>query len=97
MNDNDTIKLHKAIEGLKVGYTKYKQKYKAISNILHEKLYFKIDGLKLRKNRLTRLLNNSTDPKRKQEIQAFLKIISEEIEDLESIYEMCVETENNTH
>ncbi len=93
MNDNDAIKLHKAIKGLKVGYTKYKRKYKAISNILHEKLYFKINGLKLRKNRLTRLLNNSTDPERKREIQAFLKIISKEIEDLESIYEMCVEAE----
>lgn len=91
MNNNDIIKLCKEKEGLKVGYEKYKRKYKAIRNILHRKLYFKIDGLKIQRNHFMMRLKDSTNTEERREIQAILRVISKEIEDLELIYEMCVE------
>jgi hypothetical protein len=91
MNNNDILKLCKEKEGLKVGYEKYKRKYKSIRNILHRKLYFKIDGLKIQRNHFMFRLKESTDTAERREIQAILRVISNEINDLELIYEMCVE------
>ena len=49
MNTNEIIKLYKEKEGLKLGYEKYKRRYKSVNKILQTKLYYKIDGLKVQK------------------------------------------------
>ena len=92
MNTNDLISLMKEKESLKLQYHNYKRKYKALNRVLRGKLYYRIEYLKgLYVNYTERLRRDDTPPEVKEAIRVMLKFLSQERQELEAIYEMCVE------
>lgn len=92
MNTNDIISIMKEKENLKLQYHNYKRKYKALNRVLRGKLYYRIQYLKsLYVNYAERLRRDDTPPEVKESIRVMLKFISQEKQELEAIYEMCVE------
>lgn len=91
MNTNEIIKLCREKEGLKLGYEKYKRKYKAMNNILQNKLYYKILGLKVQEGQLLHRLSYLHSEEERKTTQALLNFVTREKEELETIYEMCLE------
>lgn len=92
MNNNDLISIMKEKESLKLQYHNYKRKYKALNRVLRGKLYLRITYLKsLYVNYAERLRRNTDSPEVKDSIRVMMKFISEEKQELEAIYEMCLE------
>ena len=92
MNANDLIPLMKEKENLKLQYHNYKRKYKALNRVLRGKLYYRIEYLKgLYVTYAERLRKEDTTPEVKEAIRVMMKFLSQERQELEAIYEMCVE------
>ena len=90
--DNDAIiKLCKEKEGLKLGYEKYKHKYKKLRNIVRDKLSYKIDGLKTQERQFLFRLKNTQSEQEQETLKALIRFIRKEREELELIYAMCNE------
>lgn len=90
MSNEEILALVKENAGLKLGYTKYKRKYKAISRVPHRKAWLRIEGLKVQYVHLAGRLDRAT-PEEKQALVAVMQHITKERKELEDLYEMCVE------
>ena len=91
MNTNELISIMKEKENLKLQYFNYKRKYKSLNRVLRGKLYLRITYLKgLYVNYAERLRRGAT-PELEEAIKVMMKFISEERQELEAIYEMCLE------
>ena len=91
MNTNEIIALMKEKEGLKLKYHNYKRKYHAINRVLH-RLYYKIVGLKEEYVVIAqRILREDISKEDKALMSKMLSYISKERQELQVIYDMCIE------
>lgn len=93
ITERELLDLMKEKEGLKVGYNKYKRKYKAISNFVHRDLYFKIEGLKVQFVQCSERIARAKTPEEKAQLQNHLRFISQERAELQKLYDLCCELE----
>ena len=91
MNNNEVIRLVKENAGLKVGYEKYKRKYKLIRNILTKHLRMKIDGMRVQHNIFVSRLRYSVSEQEKSELKVLIKHIEKERFEWQQLYDMCME------
>lgn len=77
--------------GLKIGYRKFKSKYKALDRILHSRLNTRIDGLKITRNQFLRRLNTTATEQEKETLRALIRFADRELEELTIIYDLCAE------
>lgn len=87
----DTENLLKERAGLKLHCAEYKRKYKAFKRILIREVCYRIEGIKVQYPLFSRRLREAKSPQDKAEICAILKCLSKERENLQNIYDRCME------
>lgn len=91
MNSREIVTLMKEKEGLKLGYFKYKRKYKALNRILVNDLASKIHGLGELRIVLMRRIHRSEVRAEIEMARSLLKFIGDEKAELQAIYDKCIE------
>lgn len=87
----NVVNLLKERAGLKLHCAEYKRKYKALSRVLHREIWYRIDGIKVQYPMVAGRLQRAETEKDRIEMQAILRCLSKEKENLQNIYDMCRE------